>query len=425
MPDGDVDVTVGGDAASDVGIDSSFPSTSGTGRTPATDEGEGGGGDPDLEQVAEEFDAEALAALGGQRPRSVRGEGADVDGRRSTSDPIDDFIEKNYQGDRDAFVHSLYSSREEMKRMRSEIDELKHGEASHARAPIATRDREADFSSARASNPELQALDQEIKVIDNDAQVATKELHSTAGRAQQVASRVKELQGQMSKSEPEERAILRAEVAELNAELFSLDQDWKNVQSELRRLNMEKRRTQREVIRAEQSVRESVADEEKAGRERAEVITTTRQQFDSSLASHFNTIGVDPQSEQGQFLRETCRTKLRDYFSSLGDGYGLDGAGIHRAVGQILIRAVKAFGLRPSQSSRRSSITPRPIITPRMPAPFARTGPRPSSSQSSLDGVLDNPNLSPREKAAFVRKRADAVFAAGGRAVARGGRGPS
>jgi len=421
MPD-DVDVTIGGDV--DSGVDPSLSPTPDTGRTPAADEGEGSG-DLDLEQIAEEFDAEALAELGG-RPRPVRGEGVDADGKRTTSsDPIDDFIEKNYQGDRGAFVHSLYSSREEMKRMRSELDELKRGEpTSHARVPIEPRDVEADFKSARSSNPELNALDQEIRVIDDDAKLATQELQGAAGRAQQVASRVKELQGQMSKSEPEERATIRAEIAELNAELFSLDQGWKATQSEIRRLNMEKRRVQREVIRAEQSIRESMTDEENAVRERSEIVATTRQQFDSSLAAHFASIGVDPKSEQGQFLRETCRTKLRDHFESQGDGYGLDGAGIHSAVGQILARAVKVFNIRPSSSPRKST-TPRPIVTPRTPAPFIRTGPRTSSPQSSLDGVLDNPNLSPREKAAFVQKRAAAVFSAGSRAAARGGSGPS
>ena len=107
MPDDVVDVTDGGESAADGGADPGLPSerTSGDGAE---------GGEFDLERVAEDFDAEALAAIEGGRPRSARGEGADGDGRRtSTSDPVDEFIAKNYQGDRNAFVHSLYASREE------------------------------------------------------------------------------------------------------------------------------------------------------------------------------------------------------------------------------------------------------------------------------------------------------------------------
>lgn len=417
MPD-DVDVTgAGGDVLVESDSDSGLPPTPDAGRTPGgEDEGEGV---VDLEQVAEEFDAEALARLDGNRSRRpTKGEGGEAgDGTGVRSDIVEDFIEKNYQGDRNEFIHSLYASREEMKRLRSELDEVKRGreETARSRSAIEPRDLETAFKESRASDPELQALDHEITAIDNDVKAATNDVINITKRAQSVAGAVKEAQGRLSKAEPEERPMVRAEIAELNAEILALDSDYKLAQTEIRRLSMEKRRAQREVIRAEQSLRESMSDEEDAANERVETERTTRQQFDSSITSHFTALGFDPKSEQGQFLRETCRTKLRDYFLSQGDGFGLDGAQIHAAVGSIIAAAIKS-GIRPSkQPPRRPTITPRPIVTPRPPV-VTRSGSRaPSSPRSSLDGVLDDPNLSPKQKADFVRKRASAVMQAGSR----------
>jgi DNA repair exonuclease SbcCD ATPase subunit len=383
------------------------------GRTP---EGEGEAV-VDLAQVAEEFDAEALAKLStqpGQKP--VKGEGPEG-GKSQAADPVEEFISKNYQGDRTAFVHSLYAGREDAKRMRERLDELERQQRSAPREPEPPADPAAEFTAARQENPEIRALDQEIQVIDSQKKDAAGTIAQIAAQAQALAGELKRLQSEQVKAEPEQKAGIAAEVAEVRAQILALDQDWKLAQAETRRLDADRRRVQREIIRAESGIRDEMAYARERAREDAADAEMAKQQFDASVAYYLGELGLDPKSEQAEYITGNCRSRLRDRIRSAGDGLGLDRAQIHAAVGQFVEETAKVFGIKPKKSSSPRGPTPRPVVVPRSPLPVVRSPG--ASPQSSLDGVMDNPNLSPKQKADYARKRANAVFAARARAVGR------
>src|SRR5687768_12129885 len=122
--------------------------------------GDGGagdaGGDPsgplDLASVAAQFDAEAVGggddAAGGEGSGDGKG---GADGQPPSSDPFDEYVQQNYQGNRAAAVAGLYESRQEQKRLAAEIELLKR---ERQQAP---RDQEAEIKALRASDPDIQA----------------------------------------------------------------------------------------------------------------------------------------------------------------------------------------------------------------------------------------------------------------------------
>lgn len=394
-------------------------STSPAGGPPESDGGDEG---VDLEQVAEQFGAEMLAELDAQPP--VKGEGDEGKGKSQAQlDRLEKFIQDNYKGDREAFLHAQYASREEGKRMRERIEELERRVSSPPGPKEPTVDAKKEFDDTRASDPEIKALDQELKIIDDERKGYVGAIAQIAAQAQNLAGELKSLQTQQLKAEPEERASIAVQIADVKSQILALDQDWKLNQSETRRLDSDKRRITREILRAESSIRESMTYEKERAKEAQADRDMTKQQFDASIAFYFTQLGLDPKSEQAKYLQATCRSQLRDHLLSLGeDSYGLDRTQIHAAVGQLVEQAVKVFGIKPKKAApTKTGPTPRPVVIPRTPAPVIRSGSSgsPSSPQSSLDGVLDNPNLSPKEKAAFVRKRASAVFSAAAQARGR------
>lgn len=416
---GDETIPGGGDPAA-TGGEGAPASTSSPGGPPAGDDG---AGLVDLSQVAEDFDAAALADLEGSPPPPSGEEDTDGGkgkGKKGTPDPLQEFIDKNYQGDRNAFLHAQYASREEAKRLRQELDEIKQTTRTLQDRTEPPPDPVAAFKEARESSPEIRALDQETHAIDAQLKDCQGTGAQIAARAAQIGSELKVLESKLLKAEPDERSQYLVEKSELRQELRSLDQDWKLNEAEARRLGSEKRRVQRETIRAESAIQDEMASEIEEQKNREATRTMTKEAFNASIGVYFKDLDIDPASARGKFLLNTCRSQLREYLLTLGDGAGLDRQQIHGAVGQILSHAVEAFGISKKQQPRTLT-TPRPVLVPRANVTPSRTSSSPSS-QSSLDGVLDNPNLSPKQKADFVRKRAATVFQAGARAG--GGRGP-
>lgn len=415
--------------------------------TPASltgDEGGGndggdGGGDPgepiDVDAIVESANKEALDGLdgGSDEPpaRSGRKEEGDDNGeggRRAprSSDPVDDFIEKNYQGDRAAFVASLHESRAEGKRMADELAVIK---ASLAEKPPAARDSAAELKDRLAVDPEVQSLNQDI----NDINVEYKSLQTRqleiSGQARALENKIVELDAEIPHIEdPKEHSRKQSAVYKARMELTQLSSEFTGAENRIRQLKFEHKSTLRELGRAQSRVRADLVNEEQTTRATTTDAARTVKIFDAAFKSIVGQYAFDESTDAGKrkvtFVRQSVKSQLAAYLESQGTADGLDAGDIYDGVNALLSAYTDSHGVARkapagSKPKQRVPDPQRRIVTPPRPAAAAdrgdrgngRSDDRGSRTPRNVDEGLRNPD--------FVRKRAAGIQAG----MARAGRG--
>lgn len=388
---------------------------------PAAADGTGEPGDDsvpiDLEQVAADFEAEALATLTAEGEPGDKGDGSGkgkaAAATPADADPIDEFIQQNYGGNKAAFVASLHESRREAKRLSDEVAVLKA-----SRTPEAARDVMAEFKAERDSSPEVQAIDREIKIIDGRTQaVQTRQIDITK-LATTVNNAIVELESTLPLTEDvKELTKGQAKLIRLRAELSELSGEFNVNASRMEQFELRRNAVQRELVRAENDIKRSMIAKEDQQRTDVTNGQRTRSAFAAAFDASVKEYGLEPTSETYIYLRDASRTQLADYLDSLGDDAdGLDAAGIFEAVGKLVAAGARAFKLQPKstvQPKPRVPITPRPILTPRAPARSVEpsTPSRASGRPPSKEDLESDPN--------YWRDRAGKVFEASGREALR------
>lgn len=193
MPD---DIVVGaGEPSSDLAAEPSSPETD--------------SGAEDLEQIAAEFDQEALAEF---ETSADKGEGKEGEGGKgrlpATSDALDEFIQRNYQGDRAAFVASLHESRQEARRLADEVAVLK----TKVSPPTPPRDIAAEIKTKLDQDPEVQSLHHEARTIDAENQQIQQRQLALANEASVRSAEIAKLEGQLMNANEENRAQLYSDL---------------------------------------------------------------------------------------------------------------------------------------------------------------------------------------------------------------------
>lgn len=379
----------------------------------------------DLDQVAAEFEAEAInemrAAKGLPPVSKEEGQGDSGKGSPAAYSPeVKKFIDENYGGNEAAFLAAQYESRREGQSLAAKVRELELKLEAASAPKVPPRDAAADFKTAREQNPEVQALDHEAQSVAEENKALSARQLEVVSEADKISKDIAKLEGQLTlAADTDDKIRLRMEITELrtrhsqlNTEYVSNDRAYRSNQKVLGSLA-------REIKRLEADIRGDIEEREETEKTQREQIEATRQSFASAFDTHIKQYNVDPKSETFRFLHESARTMIADYLDSLGrEGKGLDAAGMNNAVSRVLEKAAQAFNIqRKGAAPPKRRVTPRHLQLPhaggRPPAAGSPPGaqPTPSRSPQSTTDVLKDPDM--------VRKRADAVFGAFARQVGR------
>lgn len=408
---------VGGGSQGDGGGDAGAGDA---GTAGAGDGGDGGSeANVDLEQVAADFEAQALEELGGQPPT----DGAEAeDGqpgkgarRAAALDPVDEFIQQNYQGNRVAFIAGLHEQRQEGRRQAAEIESLKQ---QFAAKPPAPRDVAAEIKAALESSPDVQAIDHDIQAIDTENRGIGARQLEIATRAGTCNNEIIQLEAQLPHIEDQkEWAKTYSTISRLRTELATLSGEFNTNELRQKQNASEKKNLGRERQRADREIRQRMADEENRNRSQSVSDQRTRETFSAAFDALIEPFGFDPKSPQYAYARNATRTQLADFLESLGsEAEALDAAGIYDAVHKLVGAYAEAHNLRPKPKTPVAPPRPRQprALGVRVPGGTAGAGQRPAgSTPRTADDVLSDPDL--------VRKRANAVFEAASRGQARRG----
>lgn len=373
VEDGDGGAGAGGDA------------TAGAGGGEGDPGGEGGDddGDPglvDLQAVADEFDAEALGELQARHEAgdddADTGEGKDgkSGARRKppSDDPVDEFINKNYQGNRAAFVASLHESRAEARRLADEIAVLKD-RVNQGGGPKPV-DTAAEFKAIRDADPDVQALDQEISQITEDVKAVKARNVQILGEANGIDQKITQLEARLDTVEDQKEANkIHIQLSRVRSQLVVLNGEYATNESNMRAAVAEQRQLQRELRRAEQGLRDRIEADTRNTKNTNRDMARTRATFFAAFDSLIEPYGLNKEGEKYTYIKETVRTQLADWLEAEAakndDFDGLDAGGIYDAVHKLIGRYAKVHGMSPKRKpgAPAPAGARRPLMTPRVP----------------------------------------------------------
>lgn len=379
----------------------------------------------DLQSIADDFDAQALADGDATPAGTEDGQGDGKGGNQPAStDPLDVFIQHNYNGDRNAMVNGIFESRAEAKRLAEENKELR----SRLAPPPPARDVNAEVKSRFDNDPEVLAIDQEIKSTEaryKEIQVAQSKLGEEATT---LSADINRLQGQLVHADDIERPKLLHDLGLKQNRLTAIEVKFENNNHALEGLQDRYKDKQRELQRQERRIRSEVESELTSESVTRRLTIQTRESFissfDEAAKGYVSPDGtpLKPGTKAFNFMRESIRTQLRDFLDTQGDDAdALDAAGISSAVSRLMAAAAESGYIRraksggPAKPSTR--ITPRPTLIPRRPPVTTTDAARPpgTAPARATDDNFSNPD--------FIRRRADHILKAGASAVQPRGRG--
>lgn len=334
---------------------------------------------PDLQTIADQFDAEALA----ESPIPAGTEAGQSSGKGgappASADPLDVFIQQNYNGDPNALIHGIYESRAEAKRLAEEVKELRGRTA----PPPPPRDVEAEVKSRFDRDPEVQAIDQDIKSIDKRYQTISATQSKLGEEASTLAAEISKIEGQLLNADDIEKPRLLHEKGLKHNRLGNIQTEFNNNNNALETLSDRYKDKHKELQRAERQIRESLDNESRADSVNKRLTTQTRTAFAGSFEEVAQGYGLVPETPAYNFMRESMRTQLRDYLESQGDEAALDANGIHEAVTKLMAAAATAGFVRRKVAATTKPtprVTPRPTLIPRRPLVTPTDANRPSAA---------------------------------------------
>ena len=375
----------------------------GDGGSGSIDSGDLGGGDPsgnfDLASIESEANADALAEFG-LTPEGKAGDGSAA-AKAVEESRLEAWAKKQGYSDPDEFIAAQYSQRAEAKRLAETVKILEQ----RINNPEPTRDVAAEFQSALQSSPDVQAIDQTIAAVDNRIKQIDREQVSLAQEAGQINNKIGQIQAQVQTADPENLPRLYAELNRLQNRMDTVNSEWKaNTLGKDNSIDL-MRVYQGERNRVAREIRESIAREEQSRGMEAQNAERIRANYDSSFEAVATSAGIDPESDFGKSFNKVVKSQVADYLDTLPNG--LDPAGLYRATQQIANTLMKQLNINPRTGAARNQapVTPRQTIVPRRPVGDARGQLyQPLSPTTSTGDPLDDPSLSPKQKAELARK---------------------
>jgi len=359
--------------------------------------------DVDLQAIVADADASAADALRGFKSPKPFGAPATEDGAGrgtpqlpdKTPDPLDQFVDKNYQGDRLKFLEAQFESRAEAKRLAEENKLLRERISTPATPP---RDVAAELKARRDQSPDVQAIDQDIRYNESESQRIQQEQMSLANRAKEVNREIQQLQGQINKLEGDEKTFALAQLTDYRSELRSIDQRFSTNDRDINTLARSRTRLGRDLASAEAMLADSLQEEEQANAQRETNMQRTRSTFEAAYDYFAKEMGVDLNN---QFARQSVRLLLAEHLDDLrvnNNDMGLDATGIANATRQLITAYAKEHNIKPPVAPPARS-TPRQTLMPRR---VNASGDIVPSSKEEKE-MLENPEFW-RQRARRVRQ---------------------
>lgn len=386
---------VAGDVGGDAGLDGGDGSFEG---------GEPADGGVDIAAVEASYNADALAKLGIEPAPGTKEDGSATPAQAAEKRRIDAFIEKNYGGDEDAFLAAQYSQREEAKRLASTVRELQEA----IKNPPAPRDVQAEIANALQLHPKAQSIDRRMSETDTDIKQIDREQAQLATEAGQINNKLGELNARMQVAPEEQRAELWAQINRAENRMSVINSEWK--------ANAGLKRTNISLLQTLQDQREDLAEriqgqlrsQEEQSRSESANADRVRSNFDQSFEAIASQAGIDPESDLGKTFGRVVRSQVADHLDTLPNG--LDPAGLYKATQTIANTLMKQLGINPRAAGRpgvKPPITPRQTLVPRRA--FNASGQPYAPPVTSAGDPLDNPNLTPKQRADLARGQARAI----------------
>lgn len=403
----------------------------------------GGDGDPDspidVRDIASEIDAQALAELEAagddddpNADDDAAGEGkgkGKVAPRRAPAaiDPaLQDFINKNYNGNVTAFLAAQHTSREEGKRLADKVKELEGQLSGRAN----NRDTAAELKAVIESDEDVRALDQRITSTIENLKTLYARQDNLSKQSVTLNEKITTMTAQLPYiDDPKESSKMSAALTDARTQLAIIIGEFESNETkrEMREDRLDTLR--RDRAKLERQLKADLDAEENEKAEQADRDRRTVAIFNGAVDSILEPYGIDAKSEHMTLIREHLRTGVADWLESLGPkARSVDAAGIYSAVSSLFKVYARVHQMRPKAAGAPKP-GPRPPLQPssrrpNLPAPVAGKGgrsntpvaPAPPRSARSMDDIFSDPDK--------IRKRAAAIDKAIERRSASGDQGP-
>lgn len=331
-------------------------------------------------------------------------------------DALDVFVQKNYNGDREAMLSAQFESRSETTRLRSELDTLKR-QLEESRQPKV--DPQAEFAAAREQDAHVQTINRLVTQAVNERTAIENRQRQVAADAGDLQKDIARLEGKINLS-PDDLTLQR-DLYSKKSELQGLLNEYNVNRSNLSTLGMQEQSIKLQLARAEQDVRDRLSAQRSMEVEQQLTAQQTIRVYDNAFINELDKYEVEggAQSEEARWLYNTNKLVLADYLAQRGDQAGLSDEEIRNAVRSLMQSSAKLMKLKPKQGGSNGQtrrVMPaqpapvrRPIAAPsaRPTSPHAAARSTPSSPPRNIDDAFEDPE--------FVHRRAAAVLSRIGR----------
>lgn len=368
--------------------------------------GDGGGdddgepvGDLDPASIAEEYDREALSGLedGEDEPGSGgRGKGSGKGGDpHADDDPVNEFINKHYQGDRAAFIHSLGESQREAKRLAAKLDELeKAGKAGKSDEPV---DVTKLLDDAKKSDQEFSSLNQDIESCKVEHSNLTKRQTEITVEAKTTETKITQLETELPYIEDAKQHTQKmAELQRLRSSLSTLTSEYLTNDARIRAVISEHKQAVRAAQRRERELKTELERESNETKNHHTYAQRQNKLFDMAALAHLKQYAVDPKSEQFEYIKDALRAQLAAKIEQMESDDPLEPEDLFEELGKLLARYAKVHNLKPRRAGAPAAAPAKRLgsVPPGGPRPAPRnvipsSGRRPSTPVD--DGGGDDP----------------------------------
>lgn len=366
---------------------------------PASDGGSGPGDSPD--DVIAAAEAEALAAITGEKPQTRQakaapeGEGDEPAPAGDPSDPLERIIKDRFKGDRKAAADYFSANPDRLSAIESAIQQLRTPPADPQAQALALEKTVQEDEAVVGFNREIDSIDKTIENTHRENARILKELTAAEREADK-------LEGKSEVAADDQKAGFRAGAEAKKAEAERLRGQYLSNQDTLRRAGEDKKHYERRLASRVDEIQAEVADrvnsEARAEGQRAAILST----FDDAVAASAKDLKLNLSSFQREAIRGVVVAAMKKADTSYN--WSL------QRIASLTDRVTRRFAEenRLTAGSRAATL---PVRAPSAPRPASQ---RVASPAPASDGLtVDVSKMSNSEKVAFFKGRARRLEAAG------------